>query len=310
MHLSEEKMNAAALAEFGGPEVLRLIQVHVPEIGAHEILVRVKAAGVQPADCAVRSGWTPPGATITFPQIVGNEFSGIVVQLGENVSDFAMGDEVTGFRSLGCYAEYVAVPADQVVRKPHSMSWEVAGGLSGAGQTAHTAIEELQIQQGETVLINGAAGGVGTVAVQIARERGATVIATARKENHDYLRSLGAIPVSYDSDLTKQLQALAPNGIDASLDAAGGNGLMAAVELTRDIKRVGTIYAFKDYERLGIRWISSNRNNKRLDDLVHLYVQGKLKILVRKTFSLREAAEAHREVEKGHGRGKVILVMD
>jgi NADPH:quinone reductase-like Zn-dependent oxidoreductase len=306
----EKKMAAAAFAEFGGPEVLQLMQIAVPKVGDREVCIRVKAAGVQPADCAVRSGWTPPGAIITFPQIVGNEFSGTVVQLGDHVPEFSVGDEVLGFRSLGCYAEYVVVPADQLVRKPQSMSWAIAGGLSGAGQTAHTAIEELQIKTGETVLINGAAGGVGSVAVQIARELGATVMATARKENHDYLRSLGAIPVTYDSDLINQLNLLAPNGIDAALDAAGGNGLTAAVELTKDIKRVGTIFAFKDYERLGIRWISSKRSNKRLNDLVHLYVQGKLKILIRKTFPLAEAAEAHKEVEKGHGRGKVVLLVD
>jgi NADPH:quinone reductase-like Zn-dependent oxidoreductase len=311
MAQSGSTMMAAAFVQPGGPEVLQWMEVPLPQLAPGDVLVRVKAAGVQPVDCSVRSGWNPPGLPpATWPRIIGNEFSGIIERVGAGVSAFAAGDEVLGFRVLGCYAEYVSVPADQIVRKPPGMPWEVAGGLSGAGQTAHTAIEELQVGEGDTVLINGAAGGVGTVAVQLARHRGATVIATGREENHEYLRELGAIPVSYEGDLVGRLKAIAPGGIDAALDAAGGNGLQAAIELARDKSRVGTIYAFETYQELGIRWIGSKRNAVRLQELVDLHTQGKLRIHVRRTYPLAQAADAHRELEKRHGRGKIVLTAD
>lgn len=305
--INRKTMKAAAFESFGGPEVLQFMDVPLPEAGAGEVRVRVKAAGVQPADCAVRTGWRPPGAEVRLPQIVGNEFAGVVDQVGEGVTGISPGDEVMGFRLLKCCAAYVVAPADQVVPKPKGMPWEAAGGLSGAGQTAHTAMELLRVGEGDTVLINGAAGGVGTVAVQIARERGATVIGTASAANHEYLRSLGAIPVTYDDGLTERLKAAAPGGIDAALDAAGGIGLQAAVELVRDKDRIGTIYAFDAYRELGIRWISSQRSSDRLRELAGLWERGKLRIHVRKTFPLAQAADAHREVETGHGRGKIVL---
>ncbi|MBD2868779.1 NADP-dependent oxidoreductase [Paenibacillus arenilitoris] len=303
-------MKAAAIAAFGGPEMLRLTEFDAPEPGPGEVRVRVRAAGVQPVDCAARSGWSPPGLSPSLPLIVGNEFAGVIDRLGDGVEGFAAGDEVLGFRSLGCYAEYVVVSAAQLAAKPPGMPWEIAGGLSGAGQTAHTAMEELRVGPGDTVLINGAAGGVGTVAVQVARERGAAVIATGREENHDYLRSLGAVPVTYEEGLADRIRVLAPRGVDAALDAAGGLGLAVAVELVEDKDRIGTIYAFDRYKELGVRWISSKRSAARLSELVDLYVKGKLRVHVRKTYPLEQAAEAHREIETGHGRGKIVLTIE
>ncbi|MEF3304002.1 NADP-dependent oxidoreductase [Paenibacillus sp. GYB003] len=303
-------MKAAAFFEFGGPEVLRLTELEAPEAGAGEVRVRVKAAGVQPVDCSVRSGWMPAGVQVSFPQVAGNEFAGVIDRIGEGVTGLSVGEEVVGFRVLGCYAEYVVVPADQVVPKPAGMPWEQAGGLSGAGQTAHTALEELRVGKGDIVLINGAAGGVGTVAVQVARERGATVIGTASEANHDYLRSLGAIPVAYGDGLLDRVRALAPNGLDAALDAASVDGLRVALELVKDKDRVGTIFAFEHYKQLGVRWIGSKRSAARLRELLDLYAQGKLRIFVRSVHPLEKAADAHREVESGHGRGKVVLLVD
>lgn len=303
-------MRAAGFNSFGPPEMLEIMELETPQAGAGEVRIRVKAAGVQPVDCAVRSGFSPPGVTITFPHVTGGEFSGIIDQIGEGVTSFAVGAEVLGFRLQFTYAEYVVVPANQIVAKPDSMPWEVAGGLSGAGQTAHTAMEELRVGKGDTVLINGAAGGVGTVAVQVARARGAAVIGTASEANQDYLRSLGAIPVIYGAGLIDRVRALAPNGVDAALDAAGEDGLRVAAELVKDKERVVTIVAFQLIDELGVRWIRSNRSASRLAELVQLYSEGKLRIHIRNTYPLSQAAAAHREVETGHGRGKVVLMME
>lgn len=215
-----------------------------------------------------------------------------------------------GFRLQYTYAEYVVVPADQLVRKPPAMPWEAAGGLSGAGQTALTALEELAVGPGDTLLINGAAGGVGTVAVQAARAKGAAVIGTASPANHAYLRSLGAVPVTYGEGLAERVRALAPDGVDAALDAGGADGLLAAVELVADRNRIATTVAFELTEELGVRWIRSRRSAERLAELVELYTRGQLNIHVRSTFPLSRAAEAHREMETGHGRGKIVLVIE
>ncbi|WNC16455.1 NADP-dependent oxidoreductase [Brevibacillus brevis] len=303
-------MKAAGILTFGPPEVLQLIEVDSPQAGRQEVRVQVKAAGVQPFDLAVRSGWAPPGGEIRFPQVLGNEFAGIVDQVGEEVSGFSIGDEVIGFRVLGCQAEYVVVGPEQLVKKPKEMPWEVAAVLPASGQTAHTAWEVLGVREGETVLVHAAAGGVGTFAVQIAIARGATVIGTASEKNHEYLRSLGAIPVRYGPGLVERVRALTPDGVDAALDAAGADALMASVELVQQKERIGTIVAFELAEQLGLRFIRNQRSAERLQELVDLYRQGKLHITIREAFPLRQAAAAHRELESGHGRGKIVIVME
>lgn len=303
-------MRAAAFPSFGPPDVLQEMELENPQAGPGQVRVRVKAAGVQPLDLAVRGGYTPPGAAIRFPQIVGNEFAGVIDQAGEGVSGFTVGSEVLGFRMLGCYAEFVVVGADQIAAKPTGMPWESAGALSASGQTAHTALQALGVGQGDTVLIHAAAGGVGSVAVQLARAWGATVIGTASERNHEYLRSLGAIPVVYGEGLVDRVRALAPIGVDAAFDAIGGDALHVSAELVKDPGRIGTIVDFGLAEKLGVRSIRSQRSSARLAELVELYVQGKLRIHISKSFPLREAAEAHREVETGHVRGKIVLTID
>jgi NADPH:quinone reductase-like Zn-dependent oxidoreductase len=303
-------VKAAAFAAYGPPEVLQLMKFEDPQAGPGQVRVRARAAGVQPVDCAVRGGWSPPLGDVRLPQIPGNEFAGIVDQVGEGVSGIAVGAEVLGFRPLTCYAELVLVSADQIVAKPPEMSWEVAGGLSGAGQTAHVALEQLGVGRGDTVLIHAAAGGVGTVAVQLAQQRGARVIGTASERNHDYLRALGAIPVAYGDGLVDRVRALAPEGVDAALDAAGGVALDVSLELVEDRDRIGTIVEYQRYAQLGVRWLTGPRRAARLAELVDLYARRKLRIHVRKTFPLSRAADAHREVEAGHGRGKVVLTID
>jgi NADPH:quinone reductase-like Zn-dependent oxidoreductase len=203
----------------------------------------------------------------------------------------------------------VVVSVDQVVSRPAALSWEVAGGLSGAGQTAHLAMAELGVGAGDTVLIHAAAGGVGTVAVQLARARGATVIGTAREPNHAYLRSLGAIPVSYGGGLVERVQALAPTGVDAALDGAGGDALQASLALVANRDRILTLVEHGLAEQRGVRVIQGQRSAARLAALVDLCVQEKLRIQIREAFPLQQAADAHRAVETRHGHGKIVLTV-
>lgn len=304
-------MKAVAFHSPGPPDVLQVMEFDTPVPGTGQVRVKVKAAGVQPVDCAIRAqGFSIPGAEIRYPQILGNEFAGIIDMVGDGVESFSIGNEVIGWSLLSSYAEYVVVPTSQLVRKPKNMPWEEAGVLTASGQTAHTALQELGISKGDTVLIHAAAGGVGTFAVQLARAWGATVIGTASPRNHDYLRSLGAIPVSYGEGLVERVRELAPEGVDVALDAAGEEALRASVELVHDKKRIGTIVAFDLSEELGTIQIRSKRSVSRLSELTKMYEQGLLRVVISQTFPLHQAADAHRAVETGHVRGKIVLTVD
>jgi len=304
-------MRAAAIQSYGPPDVLQIMELANPSAGNGQVRIRVKSAGIQPFDTAVRRGsWAPVGMNIAFPQILGNEFAGIVDQVGEGSTEFSIGDEVLGWAVLACYAEYVVVGVDQIVRKPKEMSWEEAGVLSASGQTAYTALQELNVSEGDTVLIHGAAGGVGSFAVQLARAWGAEVIGTSSERNHKYLRSLGAIPTVYGDGLIKRVHVLSPQGVDAALDAAGEEALRASVALVSNKDRIGTIVSFELGNQLGVRMIRSQRSKERLAELVELYTEDKIGIFVRKVFSLENVADAHREVETGHGKGKVAIVIN
>lgn len=299
-------MRAGVIDQFGGPDTLQVRAVARPEVRVGEVLVRVIAAGVQLTDAAIRSGWTPPGASIEFPQILGNEFAGVVEEVGDGVEGFGPGDGVAGFNTLGCYAEYVAVPASHLVTKPAGVPWQVAGALSASGQTAHTAAEDLRITPGDTVLVCGAAGGVGTVFTQLAVRAGARVIGTASAANHEYLRTLGAIPVTYGAGQAERIRAVSPR-IDVAFDAAGHENLRTAVELVSDRDRIATIVDMPLAAELGCRIVRSRRDRARLADLMGLVDAGDLIIHVRRRYPLGEVADAHRDVETGHGRGKAVL---
>ncbi|RSM74654.1 alcohol dehydrogenase [Amycolatopsis sp. WAC 01375] len=300
-------MKAAAFTEAGGPEVLRVLELEEPHAGAGEVRVRVKAAGVQPYDAAVRAGWEPAGLALSWPRVPGNEFAGVVDEVGSGVTGLVAGAEVLGFTAVQAYAEYIVVPAENVTPKPAEMPWEVAGGFTAGTQTAYLALDGLRVARGETLLVHGAAGAVGTAAVQLAVLRGARVIGTASEANQDYVRSLGAEPVVYGDGLADRVRALAPSGIDAALDGAGGIAFDLSLELVGNPDRVLTLVEHARAPEAGARVVTGTRSAERLGMLASLYAKGELRFLVRRTYPFGEAAAAHREIETGHGQGKVVL---
>jgi len=245
---------------------------------------------------------------VPLPSRLGNELAGIVDAVGADVTGLAAGDEVLGWQERACYAEHVIVAADHVVAKPADMPFEHAGVLSASGQTAHTAIEALAVKDGDTLLVHAAAGGVGSFAVQIAAARGATVIGTARPANHDHLRALGVIPVAYGDDLEAHVLAAAPQGVTAVLDCVGGRALEQSLNLVPDTARIVTVTDRVNAPRLGIRVIGTDRTQDRLGKLIDLYRAGRLAVHIQHAYPLHDAALAHREIETGHVRGKVVLV--
>ena len=300
-------MRAVVIDGYGGPEVLRLAEVPVPTAGPGQVRIRVHTAGVNPVDVKQRVGYFATTAPVRFPLRMGNEYAGTVDQVGDGVDDVAVGEEVLGSATAQCYADHVVIEAADTVAKPASMGWEVAGGLATVGQTAYSALTQIGgVGDGQTLLVHAAAGGVGTMAVQIARMWGATVIGTASEGNHDYLRSIGAIPVTYGPGLVDRVRRLAPRGVDAALDAIGGEATAASLELVADRNRIGTTIDTEGAQRYGFHRVGG-RTTPGLRQVVDWYRTGAITLPSVTVYPLEEVAAAHRHVEAGHTRGKVVL---
>jgi NADPH:quinone reductase-like Zn-dependent oxidoreductase len=247
---------------------------------------------------------------LTLPAGVGADVSGVVDQVGPGVSEFAVGDEVLGSSVTPSFAEYALAEPTSLVRKPHDIAWEVAGSLAGAGGTAYAVLKQLHVKAGETLLIHGAAGGVGTFAVQLAAARGVTVIGTASERNHDYLRSIGAIPVTYGDGLLERVRSVAPQGVDAVLDASGRGEIPVSIQLTGTPERVLTLVAF-DAADTGIQ-IHIGGGGSDLGDalreIVGLIEQRRLTVSISRTFPLTEIASALKTSSAGHVTGKIVIL--
>ncbi|MEU4220170.1 NADP-dependent oxidoreductase [Actinoplanes sp. NPDC026623] len=298
-------MRAAVFDRYGPPEVLRIADLPDPLPGPGQVRVRVRAAGVQPFDVAVRQGRIKRGPA-SFPHQVGQEYSGVIDLLGEGVTGLAAGDPVLGSTMMAGQATHVVVPASDVVAKPPELDFPAAAALVAAAQTASGALLELGVTAGDVLLVHAAAGSVGTVAVQLARLAGATVIGTASPANHDYLRRLGALPVAYGDGLVEAVRAAA-GPVTVALDAAGRGAIAASVELGVPRDRIGTIVDDKAAAEFGTAVVRLGRSPARLAEVVALAARGELTMEVR-AYPLAEAAAAHAAVEAGHGRGKVVLV--
>jgi NADPH:quinone reductase-like Zn-dependent oxidoreductase len=308
-------MKAVVLNEFGGPEVLTVEDVPIPEPGEGEVLVQTQAAGVGLWDVKLREGQLGPRP---FPIIPGAELSGLVAVLGPGVDGVQVGDPVIGYPGMGgCYAEYVVVPANRLALAPERVNPIVAAGLPVAGTTAlQGIIELLAVRPGESVLITGAAGGVGSIAVQLAASRDAHVIGTASPDNHGYLERLGAAyAVDYaEPDWVENVRKEAAKGVDALLDCVGGETWPASFGAVRDGGRAVTIVAppagLEAPRGISIEYFSSLGTTERLTEEARLVDAGTIDVDVTRTFRLGKAADAHEAVETRHTRGKIVLIVD
>jgi NADPH:quinone reductase-like Zn-dependent oxidoreductase len=312
--MTEKKnMRVIAIAAFGGPDRLTLMQIPIPIPGPDEVLIRVQAAGVGLWDVKVRRGQV---GERSFPFVLGWESAGIVVQTGANVTSLQVGDAIYCYvQQVGHYAEYIAAPANLVARKPGTIDAAHAAGIPISGLTAHQALTEaLGLQAGETVLITAAAGGVGSFAVQIATQLGAQVIATASVLNHAYLRELGARwVIDYTTtDFVQAVHALHPAGVDAVLDCIGGETVIRSLQALRDRGRLAYIAEAADLslERgITAHLVYGRPDAQRLTTLAQMVDAGQLTVHLDRTLSLEAAKEAHELVEEGHVRGKMVLTI-
>jgi NADPH:quinone reductase-like Zn-dependent oxidoreductase len=272
------------------------------------VRIAVRAAGVNPIDWKVRGGLMRDVIPATFPVVDGREAAGVVEEVGPDVAGVAVGDEVFGFAVGGAAAEQAVL--DGFAHKPSALSWEQAAGLPVAAETSVRVFTVLGgLGEGQTIVIDGAAGGVGSVAVQLAVARGARVIGTASERNHEFLRSLGAEPTAYGPGLAERVRALAPEGADLGFDAVGQGGVRDLITLTGDPARVATIADF-GAAALGVKVTGGGdfRALEALDEAARLADAGRLRVEVGGTFPFADAAEAHRLSEGGHVRGKLVLV--
>ncbi|MFF9220600.1 NADP-dependent oxidoreductase [Streptomyces viridosporus] len=307
-------MKAIRYSRYGGPEVLGLEEVDDPVVGPDSVLVKVRAAAVNPVDWKCREGHLEPILQAVFPVIPGWDVSGVVVRPGVAVPEFAVGDEVIGyvredFLSRGTFAEYVAAPVRALAPKPRNLTFEEAAGLPLAGLTAYQVLHGvLEVKRGETVLVHAAAGGVGSLAVQLAAHLGARVIGTASEYNHDFVRRLGGEPVNYGAGLVERVRGLAPEGVDAVFDTVGGDALKVSANLLAPEGRLASIVDNEvvDY---GGRYHFVRPDPQDLRRLSELAEQGVVSVHVSETFPLERAADAHRLNQEGRTRGKIVVTV-
>ncbi|EHM23287.1 NADP-dependent oxidoreductase [Mycobacteroides abscessus] len=304
---------AVQFDQYGGIDVLQVRDVPRPVPAPDEVLVQVRAAGINPGEAKIRTGMLHDRFPATFPSGQGSDLAGVVVEAGHGVARFAPGDEVFGYTdNRASHAEFVVVPASQLVTKPEGLSWEVAGSLFVAGTTAYAAVGSVHLSPGDVVAVSAAAGGVGTIAVQLARAAGATVIGIAGPDNDEWLTAHGVIPVNYGDGLAERIKAAAPQGrVDAFLDLFGGGYVdLALNELGVDLQRIDTIIDFAAIERYGVQSVGNaeGASAQVLSELAALIVDGKLEVTVAQTFPLDAVRSAYELLERQHTRGKIVLV--
>ncbi|MER6471864.1 NADP-dependent oxidoreductase [Streptomyces collinus] len=308
-------MKGISYSRYGGPDVLEYGELRDPKVGPDQVLVKVRAAAVNPVDWKCREGYLDGVLDAVFPVIPGWDVSGVVVQPGASVTEFAVGDEVIGyvredFLSRGTFAEYVAAPVRTLARKPRNRSFEEAAGLPLAGLTAYQVlVKVLEVKRGETLLVHAAAGGVGSLAVQLGVHLGARVIGTASERNHDYVRSLGGEPVTYGEGLAERVRALAPEGVDAVFDTIGGDTLEISANLLAPEGRLASI-ADPDVVGYGGRYAFVRPDSADLTELARLAEEGVVTVHVQETFPLERTADAHRLSQEGRTRGKIVVTVD
>ncbi|MGW5682424.1 NADP-dependent oxidoreductase [Nonomuraea sp. NPDC003754] len=297
-------MKKVNFTEFGGPDVLHIIEAEEPHAGPGQVRIAVRAAGVNPVDWRIREGQILKAHPIRLPAGVGLDASGVVDEIGEGVEGFDIGDRVFG-EGADTYAEFAVLSA--WARMPDGLSFAEAAGYPSVVETALRIIGQVGVQPGQTLLVSGASGGVGSAVLQIARDRGITVIGTAGAANQDYLRSLGALATTYGPGWVDRVRRLGP--VDAALDLAGSGVIPELVELTRDPRKVVSI-ADLSAPQFGVRFSGEAGSvPEALAEATALIARGKLHIPVDKTYTLAEAAKAHIDSRAGHTRGRRVILV-
>jgi NADPH:quinone reductase-like Zn-dependent oxidoreductase len=298
-------MKAVQFSEYGGPEVLRVVDIDEPHAGPGQVRIAVRAAGVNPSDWKRRAGYYRDFDPVTFPSGVGVEASGVVDEVGPGVSSVSVGGAVFGY-GTSTMARYAVLT--HWTHKPDNLSFEVAGGLPVIADTASRSLDEVGVKSGETLLVSGAAGGIGSAVIQFARQRGITVIGTASAQNHDYLRGLGAIPTTYGPGLAERVKELAPDGVDAALDIAGSGIIPELIEIVGDPSHVLSVADFTA-TRYGAKFSAGPPKDPErvLADVARLCSEGLFHLRVDRTFPLEQTAEAQEISAKGHVTGKLII---
>ncbi len=301
---------AVRFQEYGGVEVLNVAEVPMPEPGPGQVLVWVKAAGVNPGEAKIREGLLHSRWPATFPSGQGSDLAGVVARAGQGVTGFTAGDEVIGYTdNRASQAEYVLTEAANLTARPAGVPWEVAGSLFVVGATAWAAVRAVALTSGDTVVVAGAAGGVGSVTVQLARRAGATVIGLASPANHEWLAGHGVIPVSYGDGAVARIRQAAAK-VDAFIDTFGADYVQLALDLGVEPSRVDTIVRFDAVERYGVKAEGNavGASAAVLAELAGLIDAGELEIPVAATFPLDQVRDAFRLLASGHVHGKIVLL--
>jgi NADPH2:quinone reductase len=302
---------AVRFDRYGGREVLYVADVPMPIPPADEVVVAVRAAAINPGEATIRSGALHERFPATFPSGEGSDLAGVITTLGEGVDTFAEGDEVLGFSwSRSSHATHVSVPTKQLILKPQELSWEVAGSLYVVGCTAYAAVRAVNVKRGDTVAVSAAAGGVGTIVVQLLGIRGARALGIASPANADWLTAHGAVPVPYGDGLAERLRSAAPDGIDAFIDLFGPEYLELAVDVSIPRDRIETIAAFAKAEELGVKAEGSGTAStvEVLCEMADLVASGAIVMPIAATYPLDQVAEAFEQLERRHTRGKIALI--
>ena len=310
METLAEKGRAVKYDKFGGIDLLHVDEVPVPLPQGDQVLVKVKATGINPAETKIREGLMAKNWPSTFPSGQGSDFAGVVESVGDKVKDFKTGDEVMGYTDhRASQADYVTVDAGNLVIKPAHVSWEQAGSLYTVGTTACAAIKAVDLKKGETLVVSSAAGGVGTIVVQLARDLGARVIGLASESNHDWLSKHGVIPVAYGDGMAERIKAAAAP-IDAFIDTHGQGYVDLAIALGVQPQRIDTIVDFAAAKKYHTKTDGSLSDAKAsvLGELGNLIEEGRLEIPIAKVYNLNDVRDAYQELEKHHTHGKIVLV--
>lgn len=310
--MENAKMRAVRFDHFGGIEALYIGEIPKPAPGAEEVLVQVKAAGINPGEAAIRQGKMAQQFPSTFPSGQGSDFAGIVVAAGASAADFKVGDEVIGFSNhRNSQAEFIVVPTDQLVLKPANVPWEQAGALFVVGTTAFAALQAMKMSHGETLVVSGAAGGVGAVLIQLARNADLRVIGIAGPGNQEWLQQQGVTPVIYGAGLKEKLrQLVAGNKEDVFIDLYGGGYVAMAIELGIKPENIDTIIDFEAAKKFGTKTAgnAAGANAGVMQALATMMAEGKLTIPIAASYPMKEVQAAYRELEQRHTRGKIVLI--